>query len=104
MLMKESKILKTLTLVCFGFLLTSLVAFKSGAFDKYFTSNNEDLDIENAGVSNAESFSIDTPKIKAVDTVRVSPTMLPTSKSIIIIDQKLQFPPQDSLKNILKGN
>lgn len=100
--MKKSKTVKTLTLVCFGFLLTSLIAFKSGVFDKYFKTDGEELSRENRQVSNLESMPTDTPTIKAIDTVRVNPTMLSTSKSVILLDQKIKFPIKDSLKVIPK--
>jgi hypothetical protein len=96
--MKKSKTVKALTLVCFGILLTSFIVFKSGTFDKYLNTDSKVLPRENKQISNLENIPKDTPTIKAVDTVKVNPTMFSTSKSLILIDQKIKFPIQDSLK------
>ena len=92
--MKTSKILKALTLVGFVVLLTSFIVFKTGSFDKYLNSGNEQL-------NNLQSMPLDTPSAKKTDTTRLNPAMMSTSKSGIILDQKIKFPVKDTLKKKL---
>ncbi len=96
--MKNNKTIKTLTLVSFVILLTSFIAFKSGTFDKYLKGENDKSISVNSVAYKTEGAPVDTPPIKTFDTVRVNPTMLSTSKSMIVYDQKMEFPKKDSLK------
>lgn len=96
--MQKSRIVKTLTLFSFIFLLTSFIAFKEGAFDNYFNQKNRSSRTLNSEKPNEIGvMPIDTPPAEKVDTVKVNPTMLSTSKSMILLDQKIEYPIKDSL-------
>ena len=98
--MKKSKTVKTLTLFSFIILLTSFIAFKAGTFDKYFKHESERPQTLNSEQAiNSGVIPVDTPTVKKVDTIKVNPTMMSTSKSLILLDQKIKFPIKDSLKN-----
>lgn len=70
--MTRSHPVKALTLISFIILLAGFIAFKSGAFDKYIRTNEE-------------ASPTDAPEIKH------SPSMWSTSKSLIVVDQKIKF-------------
>ena len=97
--MKKSKTLKSLTLFSFVILLTGFITFKTGTFDKYLKTDSEVEIRENKRLGNSESMQVDTPSVKTVDTTRFNPTMLSTSKSGIVIDQKIKFSIEDALKH-----
>jgi hypothetical protein len=97
--MKKTRTIKALTLFSFTLLLISFIAFKAGAFDKFLkseTSNSQILNSEQAII--LKTIPVDTSPVKKADTMKANPTILSTSKSVIIIDQKLKFPIKDSLK------
>lgn len=97
--MKKSKTIKTLTLLSFTILLTSFIAFKEGTFDKYFNHKSDSPQTLNREQAiNSGVMPVDTPTVKKVDTIKVNPAMLSTSKSLILLDQKIKFRIKDSLK------
>lgn len=97
--MKNNRTLKLLTLSVFIFLLTSFVAFKSGTFDRFLTTESSSSPILNqAQISKFGEMVVDTPPAKKADTMRINPRILPTSKSGILFDQEINFQVEDSLK------
>lgn len=96
--MKKSKTIKILTLFSFIILLSGFIAYKSGTFDKYFNNENDGPQTLNSEqVINSELVPVDTSTVKQMDTIKVNPTMMSTSKSLILVDQKIKFPIHDSL-------
>ena len=93
-------IVKTLTLLSFTILLTSFIAFKAGTFDKYLNLESDSQQTLSSELTvDSGIMTVDSPTVKKVDTVKINPAMFPTSKSLIILDQKIKFPINDSLKN-----
>lgn len=86
--------IKPLTLLSFGILLTGFVFFKSGNFEK--------PDLYPSATLNLIS---DTPRAKKPDSNLIfNPEMISTSKSGIVLDQKIMFKPNDSVtKEILES-
>jgi hypothetical protein len=95
----KSITLKTFTLAGFIVMLICFVAFKTGALDEYLNATTGKPLPDNALYRNDEGVPTDTPQVKVPDTVKYNPAMFPTSKSLIVIDQKLEFSVKDSLKN-----
>jgi hypothetical protein len=85
--MKFKKLFQGLTLTVFLLLLTSFIAYKTGKLDKYLISGDNSKEQQIA----SQNLPIDSPKVKKRDTVRQNPAMMSTSKSMVIIDQKVKF-------------
>lgn len=95
--MKSSKLIKAATLLSFAFLIISFVAYRSGVFDKFLTKNKNSSALSYEPQTSAGVTPIDSPIVETHDSTKVSPTMMSTSKSMILIDDKF------SIKN-LKGD
>ena len=100
--MKSSKLLKILTLLSFIILMSSFVAYRTGAFEEFIQSDNDNAMQENQKRSLIKTTHIDSPIVNIVDTPRTKPTMMPTSKSIILIDDKFKIKPIS--QEIERGN
>ncbi len=94
--MKAKKLLQVFTLLLFVFFLSSFIAYKTGKLNGYFTGNdNISSQIIRAELQSAANPSVvDSPihnssKAPKADTVKISPAMLSTSKSMVLIDQKV---------------
>jgi hypothetical protein len=85
--MNFKKLLQVLTLTLFLLLLTSAIAYKTGKLDKYLTQGDNSKEQQLA----SQSLPVDSPKVKKPDTVLQNPAMMSTSKSMIMIDQKVKF-------------
>ena len=96
--MNSNKLIKILTLIGFVIQLTNFIAFKAGIFDKYLRTEIEKKTLNNRKLNKTDNLPVDTLSAKTVDTPRVNPTIISTSKSLIIIDQQLKFPVNDTLK------
>lgn len=97
--MEQSRPLKILTIAGFIILLASFIAFKTGTFDRYLNLANSSGDYNAQQLHEAESMLVDSPPVNVVDSVRYNPAMMPTSKSVIVIDQTLEFPVRDTVKS-----
>ena len=97
--MRKNMVLKAFTLVGFIILLACFVAFKTGAFAEYFEAAEAEQLRDHEQYSKSEILATDTPRVGAMDTVKYSPAMLPTSKSLVVIDQKIEFSVKDTLKS-----
>ncbi|MFL5728216.1 MAG: hypothetical protein ACJ75J_01910 [Cytophagaceae bacterium] len=79
----KSNLVKALTLTSFALLMSAFVAYRSGAFDQFFSG-----DVAEAQNYEADgAMPLDSPDVKKADSLRESPAMLPTSKSMILIDK-----------------
>jgi hypothetical protein len=88
--MKSSKALKVTTLVVFIFLMSSFIAYKTGMINLPL-GNDTNL---------SQQSPVDSTKKKAkVDSVILSPAMMSTSKSAVMIDQRTQFKAKDTAKH-----
>ncbi len=97
--MRINKTLKLLTLFGFCVFLSAFVAFKAGIFDKYLGTESRTTPMpRNEQAINVEAIYGDTLPVKKADSIKVNPTMLSTSKSLIVVDQKIEFPIKDTLK------
>lgn len=121
--MKRIKILKLVTLLIFTFMITVFVAYKSRLFDNYVKKNAEGplrqvgLGANSQKTTYSSKRADESPEqtFQEIDTVseetkllnkanikRNDEVILPSSKSLIIVDQKLKLPPYDSLIKLLK--
>ncbi len=106
--MRSFKPVQIFTLLFFILLMSGFVAFKAGVFDR--------TGINSANMNEKELFDpikmrfpIDTPTTK-VDTPKINPNLLPSSKSLIIYDkytiQRSQLDQEieiaDSMRNALQ--
>jgi hypothetical protein len=107
--MKAKKLLQVFTLLLFVFFLSSFIAYKTGKLNGYFTPNDnissqtiraELQKTPNQPVVDSPTHS---PAVKKDTSVRYSPAMMSTSKSAVVIDQKMQFDVKDTPK-YLKNN
>jgi hypothetical protein len=81
-------------------LVTGFIAFKAGTFDKYLypETNRPESDSTLILQRSPVQKELDSlSRTTALDSVE-NPTMLSTSKSLILIDQKVKFPLKDSVK------
>ena len=85
--MNFKKLLQVLTLTLFLLLLTSSIAYKTGKLDKYLISGNNSREQQ----MSSQNLPVDSSKVKKRDTVLQNPAMMSTSKSMIMIDQKVKF-------------
>jgi hypothetical protein len=89
--MTTTKTKKIVTLLSFVILISSFIAYKSGAFDKEEQTENLSL---NSGLEiNEKLMPVDTP---GVDSIKVSPNMISSSKSMMMIDRKVIIPKDTS--------
>lgn len=98
--MEPSRTVRILTLVFFGLFVTGFVAFESGVFDSYFTADIEEQAPESSPDGDQERMTTNTARRHADDTIRKSPSMLSTSKSMIIMKQDIRFSAKDSIDEI----
>ena len=101
--MKNNAAIKFLTLSGFIFLIGIWIAYKTGFFkNEEETANRSSVKL-NSFISDTIKV-IDTVQKITFDTTNYNPTMFPTSKSLIMIDQNLnlerpsKFPFSDSSK------
>lgn len=80
--MRPNKIFKAGTIALFLVFIAAFIAFKTGAFEN-FSASGRDL-------------VPDTPQVQRKDTLRESPAMMPTSKSMVVIPQDVIFTPEDT--------
>lgn len=91
--MKRSKFIQGLTLLSFIFLLTAFVLYRMGKFDGYFSNSNSQYQTSPNGGSIGQQPTDTVPKRAQDSSARL---MLSSSKSMVLIDQKLS--PRDSIK------
>lgn len=98
--MRKSKPLKFVTILSFVILVAGFVGFRAGVFEHYLPQNGDDSNpYLNEQLANTQGLPVDSPPLKKADSIRISPEMLGTSKSAIMIDQHMRFPATDSLKS-----
>lgn len=87
----KSKAVKILTLVLFFSLISSFVVFKTNSIK----ANSEEYgNIDSTDFEYEFYYEIDSPR---KDSIRWSPAMLSTSKSMIVTEPKLKFNTKDSV-------
>jgi hypothetical protein len=77
--MRSGKIIKAFTLFLFIGLVTGFVAYRSGTFNSPVDQKHD----------NTERAVLSPARLRLADTPTVVPTMMSTSKSMILIDNKL---------------
>jgi hypothetical protein len=108
--MKQFKPLQILTLSIFILLLSGFVAYKSGVFDRSANSQVEIKNVVQTNITQTIPVNIDTPT-KLIDTPKINPRLLSSSKSMIIVDKSLikyslleQIKIEDSISKALYSN
>ena len=86
--MKQFKPLQILTLSIFILLLSGFVAYKSGVFDRSANSEFEVKNVVQTNITQNIPVNIDTPT-KLIDTPKINPRLLSSSKSMIIVDKNI---------------
>lgn len=81
--MTNQRTKKVLTLLGFVILVFGFIAFKSGAFDESEQRDNLSF---NRLPGSSNTIAVDSP---GIDTGATSPHMIPSSKSIMMIDHKV---------------
>src|SRR6185312_866361 len=103
--MNKSTLLRAATLTLFVFLIGAFVAYRTGKLDSYFTSGNNISNqtsnvfapSEGGGMmalANTTTQSVqDSPPNPAANTgtIKMSPAMMSTSKSAVVIPQQERF-------------
>lgn len=91
--MKKSPFVKAIVLTCFVALLTGFVAYKAGAFD---TNSKSSPLVKNSLPKNGNT-AIDSPGTK-----KNEPMIMPSSKSMMIVDRSQNDKQADSKKQVKK--
>jgi hypothetical protein len=95
--MKNTKTIRILTLLLFCLLLGSFTAYKAGLLDSNLRLQGDRPPEQIDTTIINQQLKKDSIPSKA-DSARFNPSMLSTSKSLILIDQTIEFPKKDSLK------
>ena len=94
--MQSSKFIRAITLSGFVILMTGFVAYRSNLFEKYMEADNNRSILKSKLINDPV---IDSPVVEKKD-----PAMMSTSKSMILIDDKIKIKPNQNppLKHVQK--
>ena len=104
--MKSNKLVKTITLLGFFILITSFVAYKANLFDDLIDKQTTLPASKNYTITTVQTLPLDSPIINKIDSNKFNQTMMSSSKSGIIIDEKfkIQYVDTHKIKTVPKKN
>ena len=86
--MKSNKLIRIGTMLSFVILIAVFVVYKTN----YLNVEKDNSKQDNLKGDSIKASSLDSSNTKKIDSIQSSPTMMSTSKSVILKEMKIKFP------------